>query len=90
MNEELIKKLHDQAWGETHEKAIAVTKTPIDFQKVLRERFAELIVKECIDKITTYDLVPGHSAKWEDIYDIHARLLQDLAEDLKEHFGVDE
>ena len=50
--------------------------------------FAELIVQECIDKITTYDLVPGHSAKWEDIYDIHARLLQDLGEELKEHFGV--
>ena len=50
--------------------------------------FAELIVRECIDKITTYDLVPGHSAKWEDIYDIHARLLQDLGEELKEHFGV--
>jgi hypothetical protein len=48
MNEELIRKLHDQAWGETHEKAIAVTETPIDFQKVLRERFAELIVRECI------------------------------------------
>ncbi len=47
MNEELIRKLHDQAWGETHEKAIAVTETPIDFQKVLRERFAELIVREC-------------------------------------------
>ena len=52
------------------------------------QKFAELIVKECIDKITTYDLVPGHSAKWEDIYDIHARLLQDLGEELKEHFGV--
>ena len=52
------------------------------------EKFAELIVGECIDKITTYDLVPGHSAKWEDIYDIHARLLQDLGEELKEHFGV--
>ena len=51
-------------------------------------QFAELIVGECIDKITTYDLVPGHSAKWEDIYDIHARLLQDLGEELKEHFGV--
>jgi hypothetical protein len=49
MNEELIRKLHDQAWGETHEKAIAVTETPIDFQKVLRERFAELIVSECAD-----------------------------------------
>ena len=54
------------------------------------EKFAELIVAECIEKITTYDLVPGHSAKWEDIYDIHARLLQDLGEELKEHFGVEE
>ena len=54
------------------------------------EKFAQLIVRECIDKITTYDLVPGHSAKWEDIYDIHARLLQDLGEELKEHFGVEE
>jgi len=54
------------------------------------QKFAELIVKECIERITTYDLVPGHSAKWEDIYDIHARLLQDLGEDLKEHFGVEE
>jgi len=52
------------------------------------ELFAQLVVRECIDKITTYDLVPGHSAKWEDIYDIHARLLQDLGEELKEHFGV--
>ena len=54
------------------------------------QKFAELIVGECIDKITTYDLVPGHSAKWEDIYDIHTRLLQDLGEELKEHFGVEE
>jgi hypothetical protein len=53
-----------------------------------KTKFAELIVRECIDKITTYDLVPGHSAKWEDIYDIHSRLLQDLGEELKEHFGV--
>jgi hypothetical protein len=27
------------------------------------EKFAKLIVRECIEKITTYDLVPGHSAK---------------------------
>jgi hypothetical protein len=52
------------------------------------EKFVKLIVRECIEKITTYDLTPGHSAKWEDIYDIHARLLQDLGEELKEHFGV--
>jgi len=53
-------------------------------------KFAELIVKECIEKITTYDLFPKHSAKWEDIYYIHARLLQDLGEELKQHFGVEE
>ncbi len=60
------------------------------YNEILLPKFAELIVRECIDKITTYDLVPGHSAKWEDIYDIHARLLQDLGEELKEHFGVEE
>jgi hypothetical protein len=54
------------------------------------DKLAELIIRECIEKITTYDLVPGHSAKWEDIYDIHARLLQDLGEELKEHFGVEQ
>ena len=53
------------------------------------EKFAELIVRECAEKITTYNLIPGHSAKWEDIYDIHTRLLQDLGEELKEHFGVE-
>jgi hypothetical protein len=60
---------------------------PINFFD--KEKFAELIVRECIEKITTYDLIPGHSAKWEDIYDIHSRLLQDLGEELKEHFGVE-
>ena len=59
-----------------------------EYDRKAIEKFAELIVRECIDKITTYDLVPGHSAKWEDIYDIHTRLLQDLGEELKEHFGV--
>ena len=54
------------------------------------EKFAELIVSECIETITAYDLVPGHSAKWEDIYEIHARLLGDLSEEIKEHFGVEE
>jgi hypothetical protein len=53
------------------------------------EKFAELIIRECISKIETYDLTPGHSAKWEDIYDILARLLQNLGEELKEHFGIE-
>ena len=79
MNKQL-QALADQCW-------VHIPYGPEYFDK---EKFAELIVRECIDKITTYDLVPGHSAKWEDIYDIHARLLQDLGEELKEHFGVEE
>ena len=87
MNER-IKELAEQA------REFATTRHPVSNivlsvnSEKFEEKFAELIVKECIDKITTYDLVPGHSAKWEDIYDIHARLLQDLGEELKEHFGV--
>jgi hypothetical protein len=78
MNER-IKELASQCWD-----------LRLDGRHFDQEQFAELIVRECINKITTYDLVPGHSAKWEDIYDIHTRLLQDLGEELKEHFGVEE
>ena len=79
-----------QLAGQALDQVVPYTWTRLDYDEIqrLQEYFARLIVKECIDKITTYDLVPGHSAKWEDIYDIHARLLQDLGEELKEHFGV--
>jgi hypothetical protein len=73
MNEELIRKLHEQAWGETYEKAITVTETPIDFQKVLKERFAELIIRECanvVKKEMDYD------ANWCD-------------DKILKHFGVE-
>lgn len=83
MNER-IQQLKDKLWTEEYWNNPNTDKLlPAQLNK-----FAELIVKECVDKITTYDLVPGHSAKWEDIYDIHTRLLQDLGEELKEHFGV--
>jgi len=89
MMNERIKKLAEQA------REYATTRHPVSNttlsvnSDLFEQKFAELIVGECIDKITTYDLVPGHSAKWEDIYDIHARLLQDLGEELKQHFGVE-
>jgi hypothetical protein len=88
MNER-IRQLAREADGVFIHKLITGAKQYTFLEQDL-EKFAELIVRECIDKITTYDLVPGHSAKWEDIYDIHGRLLQDLGEELKEHFGVEE
>jgi hypothetical protein len=86
---EQIKLLAKQADGVFIHKLITGAKQYTFLEKDL-ENFAQLIVRECIEKITTYDLVPGHSAKWEDIYDIHTRLLQDLGEELKEHFGIEE
>ena len=90
MNDQ-IKKLAEQAKAYATESTKDFTgDEPVVWMDYYTEKFAKLIIKECIDKITTYDLVPGHSAKWEDIYDIHVRLLQDLGEELKEHFGVEE
>jgi len=85
MNERIKQLLNEATSGLEPDLSLQRTVTLNEMQK-----FAELIVKECIDKITIYDLVPGHSAKWEDIYEIHTRLLQDLGQDLKEHFGVEE
>ncbi len=78
MNEELIRKLHDQAWGETHEKAIAVTETPIDFQKVLRERFAELIIQDCLAMCLTSVGNKDYNTGRMHCHD-----------NIKEHFGVE-
>jgi len=84
MNKHILQlSLQCGAWHQVYDQERFMIDSNFDIEK-----FAELIVRECIEKITTYDLVPGHSAKWEDIYDIHTRLLQDLGDELKEHFGV--
>jgi len=87
---QLIQQLHTEAWDYACSKILPNALGQKNHKDYFSEKFAELIVAECAEYITTYDLVPGHSAKWEDIYDIHARLLQDLGEDLKQHFGVAE
>ena len=91
MNNDLIEKLAIKSGFKKYDKDDGFYSPYIEGYELNGEleEFAELIVKECIEKITTYNLIPGHSAKWEDIYDIHARLLQDLGEELKEHFGVE-
>jgi len=86
MNER-IRELAEQAFFD--ESTSRPSTKMYTFSEHKMEKFAELIVQECVNRITSYDLVPGHSAKWEDIYDIHTRLLQDLGEELKEHFGVE-
>jgi len=49
------------------------------------EKFAEMIVNECLMTIAMHDLVPGHSAFSEMIYERQVELLRDVCEEIKEH-----
>jgi hypothetical protein len=54
------------------------------------KKFAELIVKECIDKIETYRIPVGNSAVGEMACEWTYDALKEIRDDIKKHFGVDE
>jgi len=63
--------------------------TPILVGKDL-EKFAELIVRECIDKIETYRIPVGNSAAGEMACEWTNDALKEIRDEIKEHFGVEE
>jgi hypothetical protein len=54
------------------------------------EKFAELIVKECIDKIETHRIPVGNSAAGEMACEWTYAALKEIRDEIKEHFGVEE
>jgi hypothetical protein len=54
------------------------------------EKFAELIVRECIDKIETYRIPVGNSAAGEMACEWTYSALMEIRDEIKEHFGVEE
>lgn len=54
-----------------------------------REKFAELIIQECIDKIETYRIPVGNSASGELACEWTYDALKEIRDDIKETFGVD-
>ena len=54
------------------------------------EKFAELIVRECIDKIETYRIPVGNSAAGEMACEMTYSALKEIRDEIKEHFGVKE
>ena len=54
------------------------------------QKFAELIVKECIDKIETHRIPVGNSAAGEMACEWTYSALKDIRDEIKEHFGVEE
>ena len=79
MNER-IKQLAEQAgWDNHHSK----------FDTRI-EKFAELIVRECIDKIETHRIPVGNSAAGETACEMTYSALKEIRDEIKEHFGVKE
>jgi hypothetical protein len=53
------------------------------------ERFAELIIQECINKIETYRIPVGNSPAGELACDWTYDALKEIRDDIKENFGVE-
>lgn len=58
--------------------------TQVDFM----DKFAELIVRECIDKIETHRIPVGNSVAGEMACEWTYSVLHEIRDDIKEHFGI--
>ena len=56
----------------------------------IMEKFAELIVQECLDKIETHRIPVGNSAAGEMACEWTYAALKEIRDEIKEHFGVEE
>ena len=52
-------------------------------------KFAELIVRECINKIETYHIPVGNSAAGEMACGMTYSALNEIRDEIKKHFGVE-
>ena len=84
MNER-IKELAEQAFDKANNGTISDIKIPKEFI----EKFAELMVKECIDKIETYHIPVGNSAAGEMACEWTYAALKEIRDEIKQDFGVD-
>ena len=55
-----------------------------------RQKFAEMIVRECINKIETYHIPVGNSAAGEMACGMTYSALNEIRDEIKKHFGVEE
>ena len=53
------------------------------------EKFAQSVVRECIDKIETHRIPVGNSAAGEMACEWTYSALEQIRDEIREHFGVD-
>ena len=61
-----------------------------DIEVFDKEKFAKLIVRECIDKIETHRIPVGNSAAGEMACEMTYSALMEIRDEIKQHFGVEE
>jgi hypothetical protein len=64
-------------------------RTPDHESVVKAQKFAQLIVRECINKIETYRIPVGNSAAGEMACEWTHAALKEIRDDIKETFGVE-
>lgn len=92
MNER-IKQLFKKAGGKSSARNLASSPVQVVETHELWddhiEKFAELIIRECIDKIETYRIPVGNSAAGEMACEWTYDALESIRDDIKETFGVE-
>lgn len=83
MNER-IKELAEQAGAETWSRAPMRAITGLAFTDENLEKFAELIVQECLLALEPDPMAPAIN------YDVEQKFYQRSADKIKKHFGVEE
>ena len=95
MNER-IKKLYKQAaqFGQDDYNNRRRNRGPLyeedELTNIVNQKFAELIVQECIDKIETHQIPVGNSAAGEMACEWTYGALKEIRNEIKQHFGVEE
>ena len=84
MNER-IRELAEQATT----RVDAVSNESMAYTYFDTEKFAELIVKDCIDKIETYHIPVGNSAAGEMACEWTYDALKEISDEIKERFGIE-
>lgn len=66
------------------------TYSPEVWIDLYNQKFAELIIQECINKIEIYRIPVGNSSSGELACEWTYNALKEIRDEIKEHFGVEE
>lgn len=80
-----------QLLGQAYDEAVPETWTTLSSEQLgrIHEKFAQLIVEECIDKIETYRIPVGNSKSGELACEWTYNALKEIRDEIKETFGVE-